>query len=110
MSKMNAQKIIKITNLGHYMNKDHSDLITLKNLGSASVNILHAVGINSYEDLKKTGPVEVYLRIQRRNIHVSKVMLYALQGALLDTHWNDLAPELKQQLLSDAEETASESQ
>jgi DNA transformation protein len=49
------------------MNKDHSDLITLKNLGSATVNILHAVGINSYDDLKKAGPVEVYLRIQRRD-------------------------------------------
>lgn len=91
------------------MNKDHSDLITLKNLGSATVNILHAVGINSYEDLKKAGPVEVYLRIQRRNIHVSKVMLYALQGALQDTHWNELDPKLKQQLLDDASIALAES-
>jgi DNA transformation protein len=91
------------------MNKDYSDLITLKNLGSATVNILHAVGINSYDDLKKTGPVEVYLRIQRRNIHVSKVMLYALQGALQDTHWNELDPKLKQQLLDDASAAIAES-
>jgi DNA transformation protein len=91
------------------MNKDHSDLITLKNLGSATVNILHAVGINSYDDLKKAGPVEVYLRIQRRNIHVSKVMLYALQGALQDIHWNELDPELKQQLLDDASAALAES-
>jgi DNA transformation protein len=91
------------------MNKDHSDLITLKNLGSATVIILHAVGINSYDDLKKAGPVEVYLRIQRRNIHVSKVMLYALQGALQDTHWNELDPKLKQQLLDDASAAIAES-
>lgn len=91
------------------MNKDHSDLITLKNLGSATVNILHAVGINSYDDLEKAGPVEVYLRIQRRNIHVSKVMLYALQGALQDTHWNELGPEIKQQLLDDASAAITES-
>jgi DNA transformation protein len=84
------------------MNKDQSDLITLKNIGRATVNILHAVGINSYEDLKNEGPVKVYLSIQRRNINVSKVMLYALQGALLNTHWTQLDPELKQQLLSDA--------
>lgn len=90
------------------MNKDHSDLIELKNLGSATVNILHAVGINSHEDLEKTGPVEVYLRIKKRNIHVSKVMLYALQGALLDTHWSELKPELKQQLLDQAEEATIE--
>jgi DNA transformation protein len=91
------------------MNKDHNNLIELKNLGSTSVNILHAVGINSYEDLKKAGPVEVYLRIQKRNINVSKVMLYALQGALLDVHWNQLKPELKQQLLNDVSEATSES-
>jgi DNA transformation protein len=91
------------------MNKDHSNLITLKNLGSATVNILHAVGINSYDDLKKAGPVDVYLRIQKRNINVSKVMLYALQGALLDVHWNELKPELKQQLLNDVSEATSHS-
>jgi DNA transformation protein len=85
------------------MSKDHSDLITLKNLGSATVNILHAVGINCYGDLKKAGPVEVYLRIQRRNIHVSKVMLYALQGALQNSHWSTLDPKLKQQLLDAAD-------
>ena len=91
------------------MNNDHIGLITLKNLGSATVNILHAVGINSYDDLKKAGPVDVYLRIQRRNIHVSKVMLYALQGALQDTHWNELDPKLKQQLLDDAIAASTES-
>lgn len=86
------------------MSKEHSELLDLKNLGSASVNILHAVGINSYHDLEKVGPVEAYKRIKNRDIHVSKVMLYALQGALLNTHWNDLAPDLKQQLLVDADE------
>ena len=90
------------------MNKDHSDLIELKNLGSATVNILHAVGINSHADLERVGAVGVYLRIKKRNIHVSKVMLYALQGALLGMHWNDLKPELKQQLLDKTEEAITE--
>lgn len=89
------------------MNKVISDLSTLKNLGVASINILHAVGVNTYEDLKTVGPVETYLRIKRRDIHVSKVMLYALQGALLDIHWNELTPELKKQLLEDAGETSA---
>jgi len=86
------------------MSKERSDLLTLKNLGTASVNILHAVGINSYADLQQYGPVEVYLRIKHRDIHVSKVMLYALQGALLNTHWNDLEPDLKNKLLKEAGE------
>ena len=89
------------------MTHDPSDLQSLKNLGAASVNILHAIGINNYQELEEIGPVEAYLRIKRRDIHVSKVMLYALQGALMDVHWNDLAPDLKHQLLTSAgEETA----
>ncbi len=80
-----------------------NELMELKNLGAASVNILHAVGINSYDDLKTVGAVETYRRIQARGIQVSKVMLYALQGALMDTHWNQLDPDLKQRLVSEVE-------
>lgn len=85
------------------MAASQSDLLQLKNLGAASVNILHAIGINSYEDLKNAGPVGAYRRIKARGINVSKVMLYALQGALTDTHWNDLAPDMKAKLVEEAE-------
>ena len=85
------------------MTECHSDLLQRKNLGAASVNILHAIGINCYEDLRKVGAIDAYVRIKARGIHVSKVMLYALHGALLDVHWNDLEPSLKQQLVEQAE-------
>lgn len=91
------------------MNKPTSELATLKNLGIATINILHAVGVNNFHDLETVGPVETYLRIKRRDIHVSKVMLYALQGALLDIHWSELPPEMKEQLLEDAGETCKSS-
>lgn len=80
-----------------------SELLGLKNLGVASVNILHAVGIRSREDLQRLGSVKTYLKIQKRGIRVSRVMLYALEGALLDVHWKDLDPALKRQLLAEAE-------
>ncbi|HEY7774263.1 MAG TPA: TfoX/Sxy family protein [Marinagarivorans sp.] len=83
--------------------KQNQDLLELRNLGMASVNILRAVGINTYQDLAHVGAVEAYRRIKARGIHVSKVMLYALQGALMDVHWNDLSPSLKAQLVSEAE-------
>lgn len=86
------------------MAANHSELLQLKNLGMASVNILHAVGINTYADLRRVGAVEAYLRIKARDINVSKVMLYALEGALLDVHWNDLSPETKLQLVTEAEQ------
>ena len=79
-----------------------SELLTLKNLGMASVNILHAVGINTRADLAETGAVEAYCRIKERGIQVSKVMLYALQGALMDVHWNDLSPTQKAHLVEEA--------
>ena len=85
------------------MAASQSDLLQLKNLGAASVNILHAIGINSYDDLKAVGPVTAFRRIKARGINVSRVMLYALQGALTDTHWNDLAPDLKAKLVEEAE-------
>ena len=91
------------------MSKAPSDLTQLKNLGTASINILRAVGINSCEELKLAGPVDTYLRIKKRNIHVSKVMLYALQGALMDVPWNQLSPEIKEQLLIDADEIETSS-
>lgn len=90
------------------MNVAQSELLELKNLGMASVNILQAIGIHTYGDLAEMGAVEAYRRIKNRGIHVSKVMLYALQGALMDVHWNDLAPELKNKLVKEAESTPRE--
>ncbi|ACE84614.1 TfoX/Sxy family protein [Cellvibrio japonicus] len=92
------------------MTSSHSELLQLKNLGMASVNILRAIGINTQADLKRTGAVEAYRRIKARDINVSKVMLYALQGALMDVHWNDLAPDLKRKLVEDAEGKGDTSQ
>jgi DNA transformation protein and related proteins len=85
-----------------------SDLLQLKNLGVASVNILRAVGISSYTDLQTIGAVEAYCRIKHRGINVSKVMLYALEGALMDVHWKELEPTLKQGLVAKAEERLAE--
>ncbi len=90
------------------MTSDNTDLIGLKNLGMASVNILNAIGVNSYQELSNMGAVEAYCKIKARGIHVSKVMLYALQGALMDVHWNDLSPDLKAQLVEEADQHEAE--
>ncbi|MFS1523068.1 TfoX/Sxy family protein [Microbulbifer sp. 2304DJ12-6] len=85
------------------MHPSQSELLKLKNLGLASVNILHSIGIRSYDDLHRIGPVEAFISIRNRGINASRVMLYALQGALMDVHWNDLDPNLKQQLTSEVD-------
>ncbi len=90
------------------MTSSKNDLIQLKNIGMASVNILQAVGVTSHHDLSEVGAVETYCRIKARGIHVSKVMLYALQGALMDVHWNDLSPGLKEQLVEEAKQVVGQ--
>jgi len=90
------------------MSQPDPSIVKLKNLGAASINILHAIGINSYDDLHEAGAVDTYCRIKARGIHVSKVMLYALQGALMDIHWNELTPELKAQLVKESDNRLKE--
>jgi DNA transformation protein len=85
-----------------------NDLLELKNLGNTSVNWLHAVGVNNYQDLEQSGAVGAYIRVKQRGFRVSKVLLYALQGALMDAHWNDLEPSLKASLLAEAESQLAE--
>ncbi|GMG86436.1 TfoX/Sxy family protein [Biformimicrobium ophioploci] len=85
------------------MHPHQCELIKLKNLGAASVNILNSIGIRTYADLQRIGAVDAYLTVRNRGINASRVLLYALQGALLDVHWNQLEPDLKAQLVADVE-------
>ena len=80
-----------------------SDLLELKNLGFTTVNWLHMIGINKLEQLAEMGAVEAYILIRQRDIKVSKVALYALHGALTDSHWSELDEATKQQLLQQVE-------
>jgi len=85
-----------------------SDLLALKNLGNTSVNWLRTIGIHSRQELEQIGPVHAYNRIRERGIKVSKVLLYALQGALLDIHWTEIDTALKRHLLDEAERQLSQ--
>ena len=85
-----------------------SDLLELKNLGNTSINWLRVIGIHNRQELAEMGAIEAYLRIKQRGIRVSKVLLYALHGALIDTNWNELGDGIKQQLVDEAEERMAE--
>lgn len=79
------------------------ELLELKNLGKTSVRWLHAIGVNRREQLAERGAVGIYQAVRARGFNANRVLLYALQGALMDVHWNDLDPELKSKLLAQAE-------
>lgn len=76
----------------------NDELQHLKNLGKTSAQWLHAVGIHSASDLRRLGAVNAYQAVRTRGFRASKVLLYAIEGALLDVHWNDIPPERKDDL------------
>lgn len=76
----------------------HDELQDLKNLGKTSAQWLHAVGIHNLTDLRRHGAVSAYQAVKARGFRASKVLLYAIEGALLNIHWNQLSPGLKEEL------------
>jgi DNA transformation protein len=71
----------------------------LKNLGPASEKMLRAVDIHTPEDLASLGAAEAFLRVRENELHPSLNLLYALEGALQDIHWNALSDEVRARLL-----------
>ena len=76
----------------------NDELQHLKNLGKTSAQWLHAVGIHSAADLRRLGAVDAYRAVKARGFRASKVLLYAIEGALQDVHWNDIPAERKEAL------------
>jgi DNA transformation protein and related proteins len=68
----------------------NDELQHLKNLGKTSAQWLHAVG--------RLGAVDAYRAVRTRGFRASKVLLYAIEGALMDVHWNDIPAERKDAL------------
>ena len=92
----------RITNKSDSM---QNDLLKLKNLGKTSVRWLHAVGVQTEDQLHTRGAVDIYRKVKARGFKANRVLLYALHGAILDKHWSDLEPETKAELLAKAEDT-----
>lgn len=69
------------------------------NLGPQSVTWLKELGIHTEEDLRKRDILDIYLEIKARNPRkATLMMLWALQGALLDINCLYLPNEIKEQL------------
>ena len=59
------------------------DLQCLKNLGKTSVQWLKAAGVQTPSDLRRLGAVQAYLTVKARGFRATKVLLFAIEGALL---------------------------
>ena len=71
---------------------------SLKNIGPQSAKWLAAVGIATRKDLQDLGAVGAFRLMRKQGYNVTPVVLYALQGALMDLHWNRLPGKLKDDL------------
>ena len=77
----------------------------MKNMGPKSSEWLASIGVHSLEDVAKLGVVETYKRVKA--VYPEKVslnLLYGLQAALLDISWNELPPDIKEELKRQVEE------
>lgn len=70
----------------------------LLNLGPQSSAWLHQIGIRRRQDLEAIGPLEAYRQIRSLGLPASLNLVYAIQGALTDTHWLKLPQETKDEL------------
>jgi len=77
----------------------------MKNIGPKSRQWLASVGVYTLDDVVRLDAVETYKRVRAAYPEkVSLNLLYALQGALLDLPWNELPPDIKEELKRQVEE------
>ena len=75
----------------------------LRNIGPKSAAWLRQVGLRSHQDVAAIGAVDAYMKVRRAGFKPSLNLLYALEGALLDCHWQDVPDARRQELVQAAE-------
>ena len=73
--------------------------LKLRNIGPKSSAWLRQVGLRTEEDLRAIGALEAFMRVKRAGFKPSLNLLYALEGALLGCHWQDVPSERRSELL-----------
>ena len=75
----------------------------LRNIGPKSMAWLRQTGVRTLDDLKAVGALSAFVRVKRAGFKPSLNLLYALEGAIMDCHWQEI-PELRRsELIADAE-------
>lgn len=77
----------------------------MRNIGPKSSAWLRQVGIKTPEALAEAGTLEAFMRVKRAGFKPSLNLLYALEGALCDCHWQEV-PDARRVELVDAAEAA----
>ncbi len=80
----------------------------LRNIGPKSAAWLRQVGLRTHEDLAAAGPVEAYMRVRRAGFKPGLNLLYAIEGALEDCHWQEVPEARRAELVAAAEAAIAE--
>jgi DNA transformation protein len=75
----------------------------LRNIGPKSAAWLRQVGLRSAEDLAAAGAAAAFVKVRRAGFKPSLNLLYSLEGALLDCHWQDVPAARREQLVAEVE-------
>jgi hypothetical protein len=73
--------------------------VKLRNIGPKSAAWLRQVGLRTREDLEAVGAIDAFMRVKRAGFKPSLNLLYALEGALLDCHWQDVPESRRSELI-----------
>lgn len=73
-------------------------LTQLKNIGPKSTQWLHAIGVDTIDDLREMGAIDCCRALKAQGYPASLNLAYAIEGALRDIHWCKLPAAVKQQL------------
>jgi DNA transformation protein len=82
---------------------DAKRLSDLRNLGPKSEQMLKAAGIDTPQALLACGAVDAFIAIKHTGQPASLNLLWALQGALSDRDWREVARDDKLHFLSELE-------
>ena len=82
--------------------------LKMRNIGPKSAAWLRQVGLKTPEDLIEAGPLEAFMRIKRAGFKPSLNLLYSLEGALRDCHWQEVPEERRTELVAAAEAAIAE--
>ncbi|MBJ6982265.1 TfoX/Sxy family protein [Luteimonas sp. MC1572] len=82
--------------------------LKMRNIGPKSAAWLRQVGLRTPEDLIAAGPLDAFMRIKRAGFKPSLNLLYSLEGALCDCHWQDVPDARRVELVAAAEEAIAQ--
>lgn len=75
----------------------------LRNIGPKSMAWLRQTGVRTLDDLKAVGALSAFVRVKRAGFKPSLNLLYALEGAIMDCHWQEIPEARRGELIIAAE-------